>query len=160
MKILVGKDKGGYTFDHDAQTIVISGFTYNISLEQILLITNVGSTNPMILYNFADPNLNASITSNTITLGLDTSDAALGMTNDDELQIYIDDHTYTSTVNTLSTLNHSLIKEEFNNIELDYVAGTDNVSVVRYKMGETLVATLTLTYTGDNISAVSKTLPS
>ena len=158
MKILVGKDKGSYTFDHDAQTLTLSGFSYDVSLEQVLLITNVGATNPMIMYNFADPNLNASISSNVITLGLDTSDNTLGMANDDELQIYIDDHTYTSTVNSLSTLNHSLIKEEFDNIELDYVG--DNISVVRYKMGATLVATLTLTYTGDNISAISKTTPS
>lgn len=158
MKILVGKDKGSYTFDHDAQTVTLSGFSYDVSLEQVLLITNVGATNPMIMYNFADPNLNASISSNVITLGLDTSDNTLGMANDDELQIYIDDHTYTSTVNSLSTLNHSLIKEEFDNIELDYVG--DNISVVRYKMGATLVATLTLTYTGDNISAISKTTPS
>ena len=158
MKILVGKDKGSYTFDHDAQTLTLSGFSYDVSLEQVLLITNVGATNPMIMYNFADPNLNASISSNVITLRLETSDNTLGMANDDELQIYIDDHTYTSTVNSLSTLNHSLIKEEFDNIELDYVG--DNISVVRYKMGATLVATLTLTYTGDNISAISKTTPS
>ena len=50
-KKIVGIDVGNYTFDKTNKTITFLS-TGTLSLEQILLITNV--TDNIIIYNFAD----------------------------------------------------------------------------------------------------------
>lgn len=83
MKMLVGVDQGGYTFDASAQTVTLTGLN-TLALEQVLLITNV--TDNVIIYNFAKPTLGGSISSNVITLTYDTT----SMSDTDDLQIFID----------------------------------------------------------------------
>lgn len=75
-----------YSFNASAKTITFNGYT-NISLDSILLITNV--TDNIIIYNFADPTRGGTVTNNILTLIYDTSTA--GMSNTDRLQIYYDD---------------------------------------------------------------------
>jgi len=84
-KLIVGVDKGSYTFNPINKTISLTNFN-TLSLENILLITNV--TKNTIIYNFADSSLGATITNNIITLiGADTS----AMSSNDDLQIFIED---------------------------------------------------------------------
>lgn len=81
-----------YTFTPgvaNSGTVVVTG---KYSLNQILLITN--TTDNVIIYNFADPNLGGSISYNsttnitTLTLKLNTS----SMSSSDSLQIFYDDN--------------------------------------------------------------------
>ena len=88
MKAMIGSDFGGYTFNKAAKTVTLTGLAYNLTLNQILLITNV--TDNMIIYNFADAAKGATqIVSNVITLDYDTS----SMDNADILQIFVDVYT-------------------------------------------------------------------
>ena len=59
----------------------------NITLDQILLITNV--TRNTIIYNFADPTKGGYLTGNVLTLSAST----VSMLSSDRLQIFIDDLT-------------------------------------------------------------------
>lgn len=59
----------------------------NITLDQILLITNV--TDNVIIYNFADPTKGGSLAGNILSLSADTT----SMSNTDRLQIFVDDLT-------------------------------------------------------------------
>lgn len=59
----------------------------NITLDQILLITNV--TDNVIIYNFADPTKGGTLTGNILSLSFDTT----SMSNSDRLQIFVDDLT-------------------------------------------------------------------
>lgn len=59
----------------------------NITLDQILLITNV--TDNVIIYNFADPTKGGVLTGNILSLNFDTT----SMSNSDRLQIFVDDLT-------------------------------------------------------------------
>ena len=59
----------------------------NITLDQILLVTNV--TDNVIIYNFADPTKGGNLTGNILSLSADTS----SMSNTDRLQIFVDDLT-------------------------------------------------------------------
>ena len=81
MKILANR----YSFSPSTKQVFLSGFTTNIALEQLLLITNT-STNT-IIYNFACPTTGATITNNVITLSADTT----SMASTDRLQIFLDD---------------------------------------------------------------------
>lgn len=82
MKQLVGIDQGSFVFDKDAKTITFSGI--DIVQEQILLITN--TSDQILIYSFADPNIGGILVGNVLTLDYDTS----SMSNTDRLQIYVD----------------------------------------------------------------------
>lgn len=82
MKILVGVDKGTYTFNASGQTITLSGIP-TISLTQLLLITNVTSNE--IIYSPVIAGKGGSISSNVITLDFNTT----SMNNGDDLQIFV-----------------------------------------------------------------------
>lgn len=86
MKKLLGTDTtGSYSFDKTAKTVTFSGLQDDITLANILLITNV--TANTIIYNFADSTKGAvSFNNNILTLDYDTS----AMANTDVLQIFLD----------------------------------------------------------------------
>jgi hypothetical protein len=81
MKILANR----YSFSPATRQVFLSGFTTNINLEQLLLITN-SSTNT-IIYNFSDTAAGGNISNNVITLSANTT----SMAATDRLQIFIDD---------------------------------------------------------------------
>lgn len=83
MKKLIGHGVGSYNFDASAQTVTLAGID-NISLEQVLLITN--TTDGTIIYNFSDPTKGGSVANNVITLAYDTST----MSDSDSLQVFVD----------------------------------------------------------------------
>lgn len=82
MKQLVGIDQGSFVFDKDLRTITFSGI--DIEQEQILLITN--TTDQILIYSFADPNIGGILAGSVLTLDYDTT----SMSNTDRLQIYVD----------------------------------------------------------------------
>lgn len=86
MKKLLGTDiKGSYAFDPIAKTVTFSGLAGNISIENILLITNV--VDNITIYVFADTATGGvSFDNNVLTLTYDTS----SMSATDKLQIYLD----------------------------------------------------------------------
>ena len=86
MKKLLGQDASGtYSFDPSAKTITFSGLSQQITLANILLITNV--TANTIIYNFADSaNGATSFANNVLTLDHNTT----SMNSTDVLQIYLD----------------------------------------------------------------------
>ena len=86
MKQLLSVDTpGSYSFDKTAKTVTFSGLRDDITLSNILLITNV--TANTIIYNFADSTKGAvSFNNNILTLDYDTS----AMANTDVLQIFLD----------------------------------------------------------------------
>lgn len=81
MKILANR----YSFSASTKQVFLSGFTSNIALEQLLLITNTSRNT--IIYNFADPVAGGNIVNNVLTLSADTT----SMADSDRLQIFIDD---------------------------------------------------------------------
>lgn len=93
MKILIEN----YIFDASAQTLTLSDYT-SITLEQILLITN--TTDNIILYNFADPTYHASVLTNVITLGYNTT----SMSDTDSIQIFLDIPDAIQSVNDAASL--------------------------------------------------------
>ena len=106
MKILIGNEGGAYTFNPAARTITLGvinsgGREITPNLGQLLLITNV--TRNIMLYNFADPTLGATLTGDVITLNYNT----VAMSSTDVLQIFleVDDQT-----TELLTLFQRLIK--------------------------------------------------
>lgn len=86
MKQLLSVDTpGSYSFDKTAKTVTFSGLRGDLTLANILLITNV--TANTIIYNFADSTKGAvSFNNNVLTLDYDTS----AMANTDILQIFLD----------------------------------------------------------------------
>lgn len=85
MKQLIGSDIGSYTFDPINRMITLLDIPININIINLLVITNLN--NNIMIYNFADENLIASINNNNnITLSYDTT----GMNSTDKLQIWID----------------------------------------------------------------------
>ncbi len=80
--IVVGYEKGGYSFNASAQTVTLTGFT-SIDLGQIQQITNI--TDGIVLYSPSADDKTATMTSNIITLAYDTT----SMSDGDELQIYL-----------------------------------------------------------------------
>jgi hypothetical protein len=84
-KKIIGVDVGSYTFIPASKQIVLNGIDFNLSLEQISLITNV--TDNIIIYNFAKSGAGGTISSNIITLDYDTTP----MSADDNLLIYVED---------------------------------------------------------------------
>lgn len=83
MKRLVGSDCGVYTFNPAAKTITLTGLPL-LALENLLVITNVATG--VMLYNFADATLGATIDNNVIALEYDTT----LMDPADRLQIWVD----------------------------------------------------------------------
>jgi hypothetical protein len=106
MKRLVGTDiVGGYIFDPAAKTITFTGLQYNITLANILLITN--TTANTIIYNFADSTNGAvSFASNVLTLDYNTA----SMNATDALQIYIDVESYEESLATLLRRMNKLLE--------------------------------------------------
>jgi len=86
MKKLLGQDASGtYSFNPAAKTVTFSGLTQQITLANILLITNV--TANTIIYNFASSSTGAvSFANNVLTLDYDTT----SMSSTDVLQVYLD----------------------------------------------------------------------
>lgn len=72
-----------YTFNPATRQITISGYA-GLTLEQFLLITNV--IDNIIIYNFANPLLGGTFSSNVLTLDYDTTAMSAG----DALQIFAD----------------------------------------------------------------------
>lgn len=86
MKKMLGVDVDGtYAFNASAKTITFSGIPYTLTLQNILLITNV--TANTIIYNFASQTNGAvSFVNNVLTLDHNTT----SMNNSDVLQIFLD----------------------------------------------------------------------
>lgn len=80
-----------YIFNATNRTIT---FSNTITLDQLLLITNV--TRNIVVYNFADNLLGASLTGNVLTLSYNTS----SMSSTDVLQIFVEESDATSLVNS------------------------------------------------------------
>ena len=77
-----------YTFVASAKTVTIPG---NYTLNSLLIITNV--TRNLIIYNFADPSLGATVSYNSttdLTTFTLTYNTAAAMASSDILQIYVD----------------------------------------------------------------------
>lgn len=94
MKILVQN----YTFNASSGEITFTDYT-SVDLESILLITNV--TDNIIIYNFSDPSKGGSLSGNILNLNFDTS----GMSNTDNLQIFIEDGQTPATNAALETID-------------------------------------------------------
>lgn len=92
-----------YSFNASAQQITFNT-TASISLEQLLIVTNV--TTNTIIYNFADPNAGGSISNNVLTLNYNTT----SMNNSDSLQIFID--------NTFSPASNEMLQSIQDQTEL------------------------------------------
>jgi len=106
MKKLLGTDlSGSYTFNPAGNTITFSGLRQDISLENILLITN--TTANTIIYNFADSTTGAvSFNNNVLTLDYNTS----GMASTDKLQIYVDVESYEESLHDLLRRMNKLLE--------------------------------------------------
>jgi len=106
MKKLLGQDTSGtYTFNPTAKTVTFSGLSQQITLANILLITNV--TANTIIYNFASSTTGAvSFVNNVLTLDYDTT----SMSATDVLQIYIDVESYEESLATLLRRMNKLLE--------------------------------------------------
>jgi CRISPR/Cas system endoribonuclease Cas6 (RAMP superfamily) len=106
MKQLLGQDTTGtYTFNPTAKTVTFSGLSQQITLANILLITNV--TANTIIYNFASSTTGAiSFVNNVLTLDYDTT----SMSATDVLQIYIDVESYEESLATLLRRMNKLLE--------------------------------------------------
>ena len=106
MKKLLGTDlSGSYTFNPAGNTITFSGLRQDISLENILLITN--TTANTIIYNFADSTTGAvSFNNNVLTLDYNTS----AMSSTDKLQIYVDVESYEESLHDLLRRMNKLLE--------------------------------------------------
>lgn len=106
MKKLLGTDlTGSYTFNPAANTITFSGLRQDISLQNILLITN--TTANTIIYNFADSTTGAvSFNNNVLTLDYNTS----AMASTDKLQIYVDVESYEESLHDLLRRMNKLLE--------------------------------------------------
>lgn len=91
-----------YTFD-TANNQIIFNTTDTITLEQVLVITNV--TENVIIYNFADPNKGGSIHNNELSLVYDVS----GMSQYSDLQIFLEIPMNPSTEESVVLLNESVV---------------------------------------------------
>lgn len=85
MKKLIGTDVGAYSFNVATKKITITGVD-PLKLENLLIILN--AKKGVMMYNFADTSLNATISNNVITLT--GSFSTTGMLNADPLTIYVD----------------------------------------------------------------------
>jgi len=106
MKKLLGQDASGtYAFNPTAKTVTFSGLSQQVTLANILLITNV--TANTIIYNFASSTTGAvSFVNNVLTLDYDTT----SMNATDALQIYIDVESYEESLATLLRRMNKLLE--------------------------------------------------
>lgn len=106
MKRLLGTDvSGSYVFNPGAQTVTFTGVDYDLTLANILLITNV--TDNTIIYNFANPAAGAtSFANNVLTLVYDTT----AMSSSDTLQIFIDVESNEESLATLLRRMNKLLE--------------------------------------------------
>jgi hypothetical protein len=91
-----------YTFDTASNKIVFNT-TDTITLEQILVITNVKAND--IIYNFAVPAKGGTLSGNELYLDYDIS----GMNDTDPLQIFLEIPMNPSTEETAVLLNESVV---------------------------------------------------
>lgn len=91
-----------YTFDVPNNQIIFNT-TDTITLEQVLVITNVRDN--IIIYNFADPNKGGTIADNVLSLSYDVS----GMSQYSDLQIFLEIPMNPSTEETAVLLNESVV---------------------------------------------------
>ena len=87
-----------YSFNASAKTITFNTLD-SISLEQLLLITNV--TTNTIIYNFADSTLGGTVSGNVLTLTFNTT----SMNNTDSIQIFLDNLATPASQETLQYLS-------------------------------------------------------
>ena len=87
-----------YTFNSALKTVTFNSLA-TISLEQLLLITNV--TTNTIIYNFASPDLGGTVSGNTLTLDYNTAT----MSSTDKLQIFLDNLATPASQETLEYLS-------------------------------------------------------
>ena len=87
-----------YSFNAAAKTVTFNTAD-SITLEQLLIITNVTTNN--IIYNFADPNAGGVIENNVLTLNYDTT----SMSSEGRLQIFLDNILTPSSDETLQLVN-------------------------------------------------------
>lgn len=151
-KVLIGIDNGSYSFDASAKQVVITLDEGSPSLEAMLVITNV--TDNVIIYNFANPLLGATLSGNTFTLTYDTT----LMSDTDDLQIWYyaaDDLAVTdSDVAGLTAALRSLINILGSNAAFPDTAGRMRVAIDAITTGLTL-STLTTLGTVTSVTAVA-----
>lgn len=106
MKRLLGTDiTGSYIFNPTAKTVTFTGVDYELTLANILLITNV--TDNIIIYNFASTVLGESgFENNTLALTYDTT----SMSSTDTLQIFLDVESYEESLATLLRRMNKLLE--------------------------------------------------
>lgn len=81
-KVMVGVDYGSYSFNAASSQVTLNLNGVPPKLESVLLITNV--TDNIIIYNFANPALGATLSGNVLTLDYST----VAMSDTDKLQIW------------------------------------------------------------------------
>ena len=103
-----------YTFNPASQQVTFDEYT-SIDLNRVLLITNV--TDNVMIYNFANPSLGGSVSSNVLTLDYNTT----SMSSTDSLQIWYDDGLTPSSNEVLDALYELTAR-------LDFLAAVRGVS--------------------------------
>lgn len=106
MKRLLGTDiTGSYIFNPTAKTVTFTGVDYELTLANILLITNV--TDNTIIYNFASPASGAvSFVNNILTMVYNTT----SMSSSDTLQIFLDVESNEESLATLLRRMNKLLE--------------------------------------------------
>jgi hypothetical protein len=152
MKKLLGQDASGtYTFNPSAKTITFSGLSQQITLANILLITNV--TANTIIYNFADSSNGAtSFANNVLTLDHNTT----SMNSTDVLQIYLDLageeslHDLLRRMNKLLESNAVVDSSLRQRVTLDAIGSTPTALTTTVPVSGTVTATASGTYSVSN----------
>lgn len=165
MKKLIGHDTqlgqvlGSYSFNPSTNTLTIIGLSFNLALEQLLLITD--ATAGITIFQFNISNMNGSISNNVITLDYNCS--ALSAT--DALQIYVD-------VPDTSSIDNASMNEAYTHLLLQKIcdllepmATQDQANRQRVTL-DALTAGLTLTtvgtvsaLTGGTITTITNPVP-
>ena len=132
MKIMVGVDKGEITnVNPSTNTITISGLGSTLSPAQFLIATDISSGT--LLYNFADPTLNITVSGQDLTF----DNGSLSGLNANDIQIFMEDGTLPGG---------GLVPERHTNIN---IVPSGNIQYVYYYNGaidaQNLVATLKIT---------------
>lgn len=90
-----------YAFNAASKTVILEDYAL-LNQSGLLLITNV--TDGVLIYNFADPALGATISGNVVTLEYDTT----SMASSDILQIWYDDGSDIQSVDVVNALREIL----------------------------------------------------
>ena len=153
MKKLLGQDASGtYTFNPSQKKVTFVGLTQQITLANVLLITNV--TANTIIYNFADSSTGAvSFANNVLTLDYDTT----SMNSTDVLQIYLDLageeslHDLLRRMNKLLESNAVVDNRLRQRVTIDAV-GSSTAGAVPTEVTTTIPVSGTVTATGNGSS--------